>query len=490
MNKDKVFLNELLKDVEIISVSGDLRVEVSGVHMDSRRIEPGNCFVAVSGFKEDGLNYAADAVKKGAVAIVSTTKPGKEFKNITWVQVNNERIALSKMAASFYRNITHSMYVTGITGTNGKTTIMSLIHAIFSRQFKTAKIGTLGMYFDEVVERTSLTTPESIDLFKFFSKVYRQGCRDVVMEVSSVSLKLHRVDDIRFSQGIFTTFSGDHLDFHQTMEDYFQSKMLLFNKLTMDDWAVINIDDPAALKIIDQLDCRYLTYGFDEDADIRPLKYKFSLEGTRTTLQTPKGDIELKSLLVGRVNLLNIMAAVTSAIIRGVTMENIAAALSDFKPVKGRLDPVYKGKFSVLIDYAHTDKALEELLRSLREIVSNNLILVFGAGGGRDKTKRPRMGKVASQHADIVVVTSDNPRNEEPMDIVDDVIHGFVPGLKNFSVEVDRKKAIEKALSTAAEGDLVVIAGKGHEDYQIFKDKTIHFDDYEVVQEFLEKKCS
>jgi UDP-N-acetylmuramoyl-L-alanyl-D-glutamate--2,6-diaminopimelate ligase len=295
------------------------------------------------------------------------------------------------------------------------------------------------------------------------------------------------VDDIRFSQGIFTTFSGDHLDFHETMEDYLQSKLLLFKRLGLDDWAVVNIDDPSAAKILEQLDSKYLTYGFSEDADVRPIKYKCSLEGIKATVHTPKGDIDIKSPLLGRVNLCNILAAVTSAVIKGISFEHIAAAIAGFEPVKGRLDPVYKGEFSVLIDYAHTDNALESMLKSLKDIVSNRIIVVFGAGGGRDKTKRPRMGKAAAAYADFVVVTSDNPRNENPRTIIKDVTAGFAGDFKDYLVEPDRKKAIKKAIRSAEKGDLVVIAGKGHEDYQIFKDKTIHFDDYEVAREVLTK---
>jgi UDP-N-acetylmuramoyl-L-alanyl-D-glutamate--2,6-diaminopimelate ligase len=486
-----IYLDELLKDVAIVASSDDLHVEVTGVQADSRKIKPKNCFVAIPGFKVSGLTYVGDAIANGASCVIFETNPEDTLPEIpfvvTWIQVVNARVALSKLAAAFYgyKRISPSLYVVGVTGTNGKTTITSLIQAIFSREHPTAKIGTLGMFFEESATKTTLTTPEATEIFEFLSRVHEQGCSHVVMEVSSVALKLHRVGDLRFSQGIFTNFSGDHLDFHKSMEDYLGSKLMLFRQLTMEDWAVVNIDDPSALKIIEQLNCKYLTYGFCEDADVRPLRYKLSLEGVQATLATPRGNITIKSILLGRLNLVNIMAAVASAVIRGIALENIAAAVREFKPVRGRLDLVYRSPFSVLIDYAHTDNALETLLQSLKEIVSHKIILVFGAGGSRDKTKRPRMGKAASRFADSIIVTSDNPRNEEPMNIINDIIQGFEPGFKNFLVEVDRKKAIEKALHLAAPGDLVVVAGKGHEDYQIFKDKTLHFDDYEVVGEAL-----
>ncbi|UCH94000.1 MAG: UDP-N-acetylmuramoyl-L-alanyl-D-glutamate--2,6-diaminopimelate ligase [Candidatus Aminicenantes bacterium] len=488
-----IYLDELLKDVDIISGSDDLHREVSGIQPDSRKIKPNNCFVAIPGFKENGLTFVGDAIANGANSIVFETNPEDTLPEIpftvTWVQVENTRLALSRMAAAFYGydRIWDSLYAVGVTGTNGKTTVMSLIHEIFNREFPTAKIGTLGMVFKEEIEKTNLTTPESIVIYEFLSRVYEQGCRSLVMEASSVGLKLHRVESIHFSQGIFTNFSGDHLDFHHTMEDYLDSKMILFKKLIMEDWAIINIDDPSASKIFEHINCKYLTYGFCEDADIRPLKYKFSMEGIQATLETPKGNVTIKSSLLGRVNLVNIMAAVASAVIKGISLETISRAIGEFKPLKGRLDLAYNNQFSVLIDYAHTDKALEGLLQSLEEIVTNKIILVFGAGGSRDKTKRPRMGTVACQYADYIVVTSDNPRKEEPMDIINDIIRGFSPGFKQFVVEVNREKAIEKALYMADKGDLVVIAGKGHEDYQIFKDKTIHFDDYEVVHKILKK---
>jgi UDP-N-acetylmuramoyl-L-alanyl-D-glutamate--2,6-diaminopimelate ligase len=488
-----IYLDELLKGVDIIAGSGDLHQEVSGIHLDSRKIKRSNCFVAIKGFNENGMKYVGDAIANGANSVIFETDEEDTLPElpfiIRWVHVASARKALSKMAANFYgyNRITDPLYVVGITGTNGKTTVMSLIRDIFNQESKTASIGTLGMDFEGKVKKTTLTTPEAMDIFKFLYGVHEQGCRSLVMETSSVGLQLHRVEDIHFSQGIFTNFSGDHLDFHQTMENYLEAKMILFKKLTMEDWAVINIDDPSADRIFEHLNCKYLTYGFSQNADIRPRKYKFSLEGIQATLETPKGNITIKSALLGRVNLANIMAAVTSAIIKGISLDTISRAIREFKPVKGRLDLAYNKEFSVLVDYAHTDQALEGLLQSLQEIAPNKIILVFGAGGSKDKTKRPRMGNAASRYAHSIIVTNDNPRKEEPTDIVNDIIRGFAPGFKQYEVELDRKKAITKALHTAGQGDLVVIAGKGHENYQIFKDKTIHFDDYEVVHKVLEK---
>jgi len=484
-------LKKLLRGVDIIAGAGDLEIGVAGVTNDSRKVEKDFCFVAIQGFQQDGLKYVEDAVKRGAHSVVSQHKLHKDYPGLSWAQVKNDRLAFSKMTASFYDRIADRFYNIGVTGTNGKTTITALVGAILDRETKTARIGTLGMQFGDFAMGVNLTTPEAPDIFKFLNEARARRAENLVMEVSSVSLCLHRVEDIKFSQAIFTSFSGDHLDFHKTMEDYLASKMLLFKKLQEDDWAVINIDDPTGPKVIQQLNCKYLTYGFSGEADVRPLKYKFSgggAYGIEALLMTPRGQLEIKSPLVGRVNLSNIMAAVTSAVIKGISFENIAAAIMEFKPVKGRLDFAYKGDFSVLIDYAHTDKALEAMLQSLREIVTGRIIVVFGAGGSRDKTKRPRMGETVSKNADFLVVTSDNPRQEDPAAIIREIRAGFAPGFENFITEIDRETAIEKALYLAVKGDMVVVAGKGHEDYQIFKDRTIHFDDYEVVRKLMEKR--
>jgi UDP-N-acetylmuramoyl-L-alanyl-D-glutamate--2,6-diaminopimelate ligase len=485
------YLDELIDPTDFISSSGDLHVPVTGVYLDSRKMKPGGCFVAIRGFRENGLMYLGDALASGTGSIIFETRPDDSLPEIpitlSWVLVKSARKVLSKMAARFYGNVSDSMYVAGVTGTNGKTTVTNLIHDIFNQQEPTAKIGTLGMSFRDTFQKTSLTTPEAVDIFRFLSQINKEGCQNLVMETSSVGLKLRRVDDIHFSQAIFTNFSGDHLDIHMTMEDYFDSKLMLFKRLKRDDWAVINLDDPIASKILDEIDAKYLTYGFSEDADVHPEKYKFNLKGIQATIRTPKGPIAVQCPLIGRVNLLNILAAVTSAVIKGIPFDTIAAAIAAFKPVKGRLDTIYHNGFSVMIDYAHTDNALESMLKSMRELTPGRIILVFGAGGSRDNSKRPRMGEVASKHADFLVITSDNPRSEKPMDIINDIKKGLVSGFDYMHIEPDRKKAIQTAINMAQKGDLVIIAGKGHEDYQILMDKTVHFDDYEVARDVLNK---
>ncbi|HSQ35707.1 MAG TPA: UDP-N-acetylmuramoyl-L-alanyl-D-glutamate--2,6-diaminopimelate ligase [Candidatus Binatia bacterium] len=480
-------LDELLGKQESLAWRGDLHVPVSGVEFDSRRIKKNYCFVSIKGFLKDGNDYAADAVRNGASAVVSIHPPPHDHRQVTWVQVKNDRRALSQLASRFFDNPTQKLRVIGVTGTNGKTTTVGLIQALLNATAKTAAIGTLNMNFPGHAQKTRLTTPEAPELFAFMAAALKAGCRNLVMEVSSASLSLLRVEDIAFAQAVFTSFSGDHLDFHGTMENYFEAKLSLFKKLGSEQWAIINIDDPMGERIIKELNCRYVTFGFSPQADIRPLKYQFSLDGIKAQLQTPRGKIDFQSRLLGRFNLLNIMAAVSSALASDMALETIGAAVSAFAPVKGRVNVAYGGDFLVVVDYAHTDDALENLLKAFREIAPGKLILVFGAGGCRDKTKRPRMGRVAAEFADWVMVTSDNPRQEDPRRIMDDIIAGFEAGFARFSTEVDRKTAIEKAVDMAVPGDVVLIAGKGHEDYQIFKEQTVHFDDFEVVAEKMRK---
>ncbi len=474
-------LDELLGKHESLAWRGELHLPVNGIAYDSRQIAPGGCFVAIKGFVKDGIDYVGDAVARGAGAVVSVHPPDAAFPHVTWVQVKNDRRALSAMASRLYDDPSRELRVIGVTGTNGKTTTVALIQELLGPA--SAAIGTLGMHFAGDSRPTKLTTPEAPELFAFMAAALKAGCVNLAMEVSSASLSLHRVDDVAFAQAVFTSFSGDHLDFHGTMENYFEAKLSLFKKLGSDQWAILNGDDPMGPRIIRELNCRYVTFGFSEQADIRPLKSAFSTDGIKGVLQTPRGKIEFQSRLLGRFNLMNIMAAVSSALVNGVGAECISSALASFRPVHGRVTIAHAGEFLAVVDYAHTDDALENLLQAFREITRGRLILVFGAGGSRDRTKRPRMARVACRLADLVVVTSDNPRQEDPQAIIADVVAGFDPGFTAYRTEPDRRQAIHLALDLAAAGDVVLIAGKGHENYQIFRDRTVHFDDCEVVRE-------
>jgi len=481
-------IRDILAGIETMEIRGSLGVNISGISHDSRLVKEGNCFIAISGYKDDGNKYIDDAVSKGAVLVISETSPGSDHQGITWVRLKNIRKAFAAISLNFYGDPLKDKYVVGVTGTNGKTTVVALIESIFKRKMRTVKFGTLGAWCGANGKKASLTTPEANEIYKFLAEECRGDFENVIMEVSSVALELDRVTGIDFSQAIFTNLSGDHLDFHFNMENYFDSKLSLFRSLTPDKWAIINIDDEKGKSIIEIIDSKYITFGFSSEADVKPVNYKLSAKGIKALISTPAGDIQIESSLIGRINLLNIIAAIASSIIREVSFEDISAAMKEFKNVKGRLDTVYENDFTIIIDYAHTDNALENLLLSMKELNFRKIILVFGAGGSRDATKRPRMGAVAAAYADEIIVTSDNPRDEDPAAIVREIVAGFPDGFKSYQIEQDRAKGIAAGINLASKGDLVIIAGKGHEDYQILGKKVIHFDDYEVVADLTEVK--
>lgn len=474
-------IRDLLEGIETMSVRGALDVKITGITHDSRQVKEGDCFIAISGYKDDGNKYVDEAVARGAKLVISETGPESEYIEITCVRLKNIRKAYAKISLNFYGNPLKDKYIVGVTGTNGKTTVVSLIESIFKGSKKTVKFGTLGAWCGANGRKASLTTPEANEIYKFLAEECDGDFENIVMEVSSVALELDRVAGIEFSQAIFTNLSGDHLDFHKDMENYFDSKLSLFRSLSPDKWAIINIDDERGSSIIEIIDSKYITYGFSKGADVRPVNYKLSENGIKALISTPAGEVNIESGLIGRINLSNILAAVASAIIRDISFDDIALAMKEFKRVKGRLDKVFEGDFTIIIDYAHTDNALENLLMSLKELNYNKIILVFGAGGSRDKTKRPRMGAVAARYADEIIITSDNPRDEDPGSIIEQIIAGFPAGFKSYQIEVDREKGIAAGINIASKGDVVIIAGKGHEDYQILGGEVIHFDDYEVV---------
>lgn len=474
-------IRDMLSGIETMAVRGPLDVQITGITHDSRQVKEGDCFIAISGYKDDGNKYVNDAVAGGAKLVISETGPGSEHRGITWVRLKNIRKAFAQISLNFYGDPLKGKYVIGVTGTNGKTTVVSLIESILIRTKTTVKFGTLGAWCGKNGRKASLTTPEANEIYKFLAEECRGNFENVVMEVSSVALELDRVAGIEFSQAIFTNLSGDHLDFHKDMENYFDSKLSLFRSLSPDTWAIINIDDERGNSIIEVIDSKYITFGFSKEADVRPVNYKLSSNGIKALISTPAGELNIESELIGRINLLNILAAVASAIVRDIGFNDIALAMKEFKTVKGRLDKVFEKDFTVIIDYAHTDNALENLLSSLKELNFNRIILVFGAGGSRDTTKRPRMGAVAAKYADELIVTSDNPRDEDPGSIIEQIIAGFPSGFRSYRIEEERERGIAAGINIASEGDVVIIAGKGHEDYQILGEKVIHFDDYEVV---------
>jgi UDP-N-acetylmuramoyl-L-alanyl-D-glutamate--2,6-diaminopimelate ligase len=435
-------------------------VEVSGLAYSSRSVVPGTLFFCVPGFRADGHDFAPDAVARGAVALVCQRPLGL---GVPEVIVDDVRAAMGPAAARFFGDPTAELDVVGVTGTNGKTTTAFLVrHLLEAGGRQTGLLGTVKRVVGGVEEEVERTTPEAIDLQATFRAMLDGGDRACAMEVSSHALELGRVAGIRFACRIFTNLTQDHLDFHETMEAYFAAKRRLFEEPGL---SVVNVDDEYGRRIAAEVEC--VTFGVDRDADYRARDVEFDLMGSRFRCETPDGDVELHSPLPGLFNVQNVLGAVAAARSLGVPAETIAEALPSFGRVPGRFEPVDEGQdFGVLVDYAHTPEALENVLAAAREVTRGRLHVVFGAGGDRDRGKRPLMGEAARRLADRVLVTSDNPRSEEPESIVDAIMEGAGPGAER---ETDRRRAIALAIETAEPGDVVVIAGKGHEQGQEFE---------------------
>jgi UDP-N-acetylmuramoyl-L-alanyl-D-glutamate--2,6-diaminopimelate ligase len=435
-------------------------VEVSGLAYSSRSVVPGTLFFCVPGFRADGHDFAPEAVERGAVGLVCQRPLGL---GVPEVIVDDVRAAMGPAAARFYGDPTAELDVVGVTGTNGKTTTAFLLrHLLEAGGRQTGLLGTVKRVVGGVEEEVERTTPEAIDLQATFRAMLDGGDRACAMEVSSHALELGRVAGIRFACRIFTNLTQDHLDFHETMEAYFAAKRSLFEEPGL---SVVNVDDEYGRRIAAEVEC--VTFGVEREADYRARDVEFDLMGSRFVCETPAGDLELSSPLPGLFNVQNVLGAVAAARSLGVPADAIAAALPDFGRVPGRFEPVDEGQdFGVLVDYAHTPEALENVLLAAREVTRGQLHVVFGAGGDRDRGKRPLMGAAARRLADRVLVTSDNPRGEEPEAIIDAIMEGAGPDAER---EVDRRRAIAHAIDTAQPGDVVVIAGKGHEQGQEFE---------------------
>jgi UDP-N-acetylmuramoyl-L-alanyl-D-glutamate--2,6-diaminopimelate ligase len=461
----------------------------TGVTHDSRRVTPGTVFVALRGLKVDGAVFAQQAIAAGAAAIVS--EGASPDAGVPWIAVADARLALAHLAAEFHGHPSHQMRVVGITGTNGKTTTGYLVSAIL--EAAGIKCGLMGTVLYRLGDRdfeATRTTPEAPDVQEFMREMLASGCRACVMEVSSHALALRRVDGIRFAAGIFTNLTRDHLDFHTGMDDYFAAKRRLFEMLPDDAPAVINIDDPRGASLVDLVK-RPVTYGLTKAASVAPGPLSYSLEGLQFDVRSPHGSIRVRSKLVGRPNVYNILAAVAATSALDVPTEAIEQGLERLAGVPGRFEIASSpaDDVTVVVDYAHTDDALRNLLETARPVAVRRLITVFGAGGDRDRTKRPLMGMVAARLSDVVVITSDNPRSEDPNRIIDEVKRGADSETRQSGAEVlirpDRRDAILHAVGMAAPGDVVLIAGKGHEKYQEIAGQTSAFDDVEVAREAL-----
>ncbi|MCX5700909.1 MAG: UDP-N-acetylmuramoyl-L-alanyl-D-glutamate--2,6-diaminopimelate ligase [Candidatus Omnitrophica bacterium] len=452
----------------------------SGLSADSKAIRNNSIFVAVKGSKLDGSKFIKEALGRGARIIVcDKTVPINRYKNADFIKVKDTRKALAQLAAEFYNHPTRKQKIVAVTGTNGKTTITYLLEAILKeRGVHSGVIGTINYRFKNKVFKAKNTTPGPIELQSVLAKMLRENIKYVAMEVSSHALDQDRVLGINFHSAIFTNLTQDHLDYHGTMQKYFLAKAKLFKTMSGESFAVINNDDKYSRKLKMITPVRLITYGIENKSEVMAKNIHFDVSHTEFTLVFNKKEMQLRISLIGRHNVYNTLAVIAWALEEGFSQQLIKKALAKFSFVPGRLERINSKKgFSIFVDYAHTDDALKNILTSLRQLSPKRIITLFGCGGDRDKLKRPKMGNVVTELSDQVVLTSDNSRFEKPMAIIKDILSGIRKS--NYCVVMDRAKAIRKALLLARPGDIVVLAGKGHEDYQIVKDKKLHFNDME-----------
>ena len=461
---------------------------VSGIDYDSRRIQRGDIFFAFSGVNVDGRKFAAAAIAQGAVAVVSELPPPPEMAGTVglWIEVEHGRRALSLATRNLFGDLTSQLDLTGITGTNGKTTTAYLIDAIMRQGNKpTALIGTIEYRLAGEVRPALNTTPESLDFYRFMQELLTKGGRAMTAEISSHALALGRVRGFQFHTAVMTNVSRDHLDFHGTMDTYFASKCELFHgqDAPAPHCAVLNSDDEWSQKVELAPETCAFWYGLSAKANVRAEKIREGFDGLHFKVSAPQGSFEVSSKLVGRINVYNLLAACATGLSYGLSPSEIAAGLAECELVPGRFERVDAGQsFLVVVDYAHTDDALRNTIAVARALNPKRILTLFGCGGDRDRAKRPLMGKAAAEGSDLVILTSDNPRSEDPLAIINDASVGLSRFDTPYLLEPDRAKAIHLILESAQPGDIVILAGKGHETYQIFRDKTTHFDDREVAR--------
>ena len=462
-------------------------LQVKGIEYDSRRVGEGYLFFAFEGQHADGRRFATDAIRRGAVAVVSDSARPAEFTGV-WIEVEHGRQALALVARNFYGKPDERIAVTGITGTNGKTTTGFLVDSVLRAANKTtALVGTIEYHLGTQVLPAVNTTPESLDLLRILARLESMGGTHATMEVSSHALALGRVYGLHFHTVIFTNLTRDHLDFHSTMENYFQAKRLLFEGAGAPPprFAVLNRDDAYANRI-PTIGTEVFWYGLGEGATVRATGISSTIKGLRFELEYAQTRTTIESALMGRINVYNILAACAAGFSFGLSPETIAQGIADCRAVPGRFESVDEGQpFAVVVDYAHTDDALRNTIAIARELTPKRVITLFGCGGDRDRAKRPLMGQAAAQHSDFVVLTSDNPRSEDPLDIMNDALVGLRRYDTPHLIEPDRATAIQRAIEQAQPGDIVILAGKGHETYQVLKSGTIPFDDRQVARQLL-----
>lgn len=487
-------LADLLRDVPVVSTSGSMDVDIASVTADSRLVRKGSLFVAIPGTQQDGTQYVPQAIEKGAAAVVTERSAG-EVARAPQVVVDDARASLALMAANFYGRPAESLSLVGVTGTSGKTTVARMIESIFDAGG--GPVGLIGtIEYRAGSERLSAdrTTPDAVVLQEWFAKMRDAGVRNAVMEVSSHALALKRTHGVRFAAAVFTNLSRDHFDFHKDFDDYFAAKRILFDQIDRSKkTAVVNIDDEYGRRLAADLgDDAVVTFGRAARADVRPASdFSISVDGLSGTVMTPSGPLQLESAVLGAPNLSNWLAAIGAAVTVGIPLKTIEQGIRHLRSVRGRFERVAADEGpTVIVDYAHKPDALEKLLHAVRDMASGRrIVLLIGCGGDRDKGKRPEMGAIAGRLADYTVLTSDNPRSEKPEAILDEMERGMrdVPK-ERYTRVADRRAAISNAIAEASPDDVIVIAGKGHETYQVVGDEVIHFDDREEAELALKKR--
>jgi UDP-N-acetylmuramoyl-L-alanyl-D-glutamate--2,6-diaminopimelate ligase len=487
-------LTDLLKPSDFYTIYMKSNPTVTGIKYDSRKVVQGDLFCAIKGFATDGNAYVKDARSQGAVAIVSGKEPDKKQAEY-WIKVRDIRLALSRISGVFYDYPWKDSLMIGITGTNGKTTITYLLKSIFDNAGHNAGVlGTIGYLVGDEKIRASRTTPEAPEINTMIRSMQKKGVKCCIMEVSSHSLELKRVADLQFDSAIYTNLTTDHLDYHLTMENYYQAKKKLFSLIKKEGFAVINVDDTYGARMAREVQVsgeKVITVGKNDAADVRIIDYKMNDKGSRITLTAGSEDVRVDTNLFGLPNVYNVTTSFAVAWGMGLKIPTILQGIAGLEAVEGRMERVDAGQdFKIIVDYAHSPDALMNLLVTVRQITNGRVITVFGCGGNRDKSKRPMMGQHAALLSDIAIVTSDNPRNEPPGQIIRDILVGIneVKKTVRYRVIENRREAIKAAIMTAQKGDAVVIAGKGHEDYQIIGGKELPFDDRKTSWEFAKAK--
>lgn len=493
-------LVELIEGIDKKTIFGETDLEITGISDNTYKLKEGFLFVCIKGYKIDGHSFLFEAIEKKAKAAIIEIHSNIDIEffktKLTLIEVTNSRKVLSSIANKFFKEPSCKLKVIGITGTNGKTTTTFMVDTILKKAgFKTGVISTILYRIGTKNKKSHHTTPQALELQELLEEMVEEKVDVCTMEVSSHALALNRVDDVNFDIACFMNLTQDHLDFHQDFLNYREAKSKLFNLLTKQKkntskWAIINIDDPNSSYLIKNISSPILTFGIEKEADIKAYDIHINIDSFSFKIKSKEGEKKIELGLIGKFNIYNTLAAIAITKALGLDMDTIIEGLKAFSPVLGRFEKIdCQQDFSVIIDYAHTPDALENLLTTVKNLTSGKVITVFGCGGERDRGKRPLMGEIASRLSDYVIITNDNPRNEDPLRIIIDIEIGMNKYWKNnYRKIIDRFQAIETALNMANKNDTVVIAGKGHEDYQILGEKVIHFSDQEVVREILKKK--